>query len=185
MRLIAGLLTLLIAAAPASAVAGECPDCPPPALADDEALPSVEQAVAATRALLRAVRSKKNEAIVAAIALPFGFELGTVDDRDGNCVGNARLEVEAEGLPGIPQCLAAGLARHAKKLERALSKKSVHAGVAALEKRRGKLRGDARAWIAGLQHHRLVHLKASGLRVVIAVRLDGGEPRVDAVIVDR
>lgn len=184
------LLGLGIAVAtPTPAAAGDCPDCPPPALYEDAdaGAPTIKQAVSATRALLRALRDGSLERTIEAVSIPLLVDLVGLDiaaDESG-CADHARFVTEGEGLPGTPQCLIAGLGGAARKLERGLSRKVVHDTLAALERRSGKVRSGSREHLTSLAHHRLVFLRAGKLRLVIAVRLVGGEPRVDAVLAER
>ncbi len=182
------LIATLVATTPA--FAGDCPDCPPPKLSDEaEQQVTPAQAVTATRAFLRAVKGKRPEVISATVAIPFLMELAGGEphpEETAYCFDSARLVDEAEGLPGAPSCIATGLAAHATALERSLSKKSVFATLAALEKKRGAVAAPERARLEPLVNHRLVHVQARTrrglIRVVIAVRLDTVEPRVDAVV---
>lgn len=182
MRALAISILLLFTAA--SARAGDCPDCPPPSLSDREQRPTVKAAIAATKTLFTALRKKDHAKVGAAIAIPFLYDLSGRGLQDQGCHDGAAYVDEAEGMPGRPACLVTVLAKQAKKLAGQITKKNVFGGLAALEKKKGKLRAPARAELELLINHRLVYLKKGAWTVVVAVRSDGGDAVVDAVIVE-
>lgn len=182
------LLGLGIAVAtPTPAAAGDCPDCPPPALYEDAdaGAPTVKQAISAARRLLRAVRDGSLERTIEAVSIPLLVDLVGISRDDSGCFDGARFVDEAEGLPGTPQCLFTGLRKVAARLDRLLDRRVVYGSLDALEQRRGALRSGSRDHLTALAHHRLIYLRKGKLRVVIAVRLAGGEPRVDAVLAEQ
>lgn len=173
---------LLLASAPAHG--GPCPDCPPPALGDTEQRPTVKQAIAATKKLLKALRSKDQGKVAATLAIPFLYDLsGRALDGMGCYAGPSYVD-EAEAMPGRPACLMKVLAKTAKKLESRATKKHVFSSLAALEHKQGALRSRSRDEIETLINHRFVYLEKGALTVVVAVRSDGGVAVVDAVIVE-
>ncbi len=184
MRLLAVFLVTGLVLAPGRAVAGGCPDCPPPALGDSEQRPTVKAAIAVTKKLLKALRSKDQAKVTATLAIPFLYDLsGRALDGMG-CYDGPSYVDEAEAMPGRPACLIKVLAKTAKKLEGQASKKNVFASLAALENKKGALRSRSRGEIETLINHRFVYLEKGALTVVVAVRSDGGVAVIDAVIVD-
>ncbi len=176
-----GIAVLVVALSAASARGGGCPDCPPPALSDADAAPTVKQAIAVTKKLLKAIRTKKPQSMYALLAVPLLYDISGRPLPDMGCYDGTSYVDEGEDMPGRPECLATALAKAAKKLEGQNKKKNVYASLAALESKRGALRSPSRGELENLTNHRFVYLAKGAWKVVIAVR---SADQIDAVIIE-
>lgn len=151
--------------------------------------PTDAQAKAAARAFLRSVATERIEDVVPLLAIPFVV----FQARDGrgstqarHCFNNKRWVDEREAVPGVPQCLFAGLGPHATPLYDAEVGQAVFPTLAALESATGAVTAPVRNLLLPLRHHRFFVARydapTGAARVVLTLRRDGGRVTVDAIV---